>query len=398
MTRAIDRDWRHFRKVIDGRLRKELKKFFSTGKFVTKRAKNGKMAWTLPRIELPHIVYGEGNGGIGRGPGQKGDVIGRDPKKGDDGGPGQEEADGITVNVDLTDVLMFAKDELQLPDMKPKPNDTFKDVKIRYNNISLTGPESLRHNRRTMLRAMQRLACTGEADKLHLLPGYSEPVRLITPINSDKRYRQYQEFWEPSSNAVIMFGRDGSNSVDQYRCEIISDICWWIDAWIRQFYENVERCYFWHDVNAKEVDEDTFYKYRYGGGTNCSSCLKLMAKQFESRFQPSKWNIYCFYFGDGDNVTDDNPVFAQTLKESFPPEVCNLFGFTQVVCWNYNNSLKKYLDGNLEKLPNFRSTSVGKEDSPNRFGTWTAPTMSDDERNEAVKRAIRYMLGAKAKN
>jgi hypothetical protein len=395
MPRNIERDHKHFRDIIGGRLRKELKKFFSSGKFVTKRGKNGRMSITIPKIDIPHIVYGESDTGIGRGPGKPGDVVKKDPQ-GQEGDAGQDEGEGIQVNVDMEYILQFMKDELKLPDMAPKPNETFEEIKIKYNDIALTGPESLRHNRRTMLQALKRLAATGGLDTLHQIPGFAHPVKLITPINSDRRYRQYKEIKIPSSNAVIMFGRDGSASMDQWKCDVVSDMCWWIDLWIRSFYDKVERCYFWHDTVAQEVDEEKFYKYRYGGGTTCSSCPKLMAKQFENRFPPNKWNIYCFYFTDGDNWHDDNSEFVETIRRYFPPDICNLFAITQVMAWNYNGSLKRYSDDNLKGLPNYRSVSIGTEESPDYDGgNFTAsPNMSDDERNEAVKRAIKTLLGA----
>ena len=111
-----------------------------------------------------------------------------------------------------------------------------------------------------MLEALKRLAMSGDMDKLHYLPDVREPIRMITPINSDRRYRQYTEIKIPSSNAVIFFARDCSGSMDDYRCDVVSDMSWWIDCWIRRFYDRVERCYFVHDTEAEEVDEDTFYK------------------------------------------------------------------------------------------------------------------------------------------
>ncbi len=391
MPRNIERDWKLFRDIIGGRLREALKKFFSTGKFVTKRGKNGKMIITIPKINIPHIVHGQGDEGIGRGPGQKGDVIGRDKEEGD-ASAGQEEAEGIIVNVDMEFILQFLKEELHLPDLKPKSSQTFEDTIIKYNDISLVGPESLRHNRRTLLQALKRLAASGELGKLHHIPGHKDPIKLITPINSDKRYRQYKEIRIPSNNAVIMFGRDGSASMDQYKCDIVSDMCWWLDLWIRRFYEKVERCYFWHDTVAQEVDEEKFYKYRYGGGTTCSTCPKLMAKQFENRFPPDKWNIYCFYFTDGENWSEDNAIFVDTLKKQFPPGICNIFAITQVMCWNYSSSLKQYVDG--QEMPkNYRSVSIGGEYTPDYSSVWSSPSLSDDERNEQIKKALKYLLG-----
>jgi uncharacterized protein len=394
MPRAIEEDHKHFRDVIDGKLRKELQKYVKTNKFVRLRSKGGKATFSLPSIDIPHFVYGEGETGIGRGPGKKGDVIKRDPKKGKGNEAGDDEGEGILVNVGLEYFLDELQKELKLPNIKPKPTQTFEDIKIKYNDISLTGPESLRHNRRTLLQALKRQAATNELDKLYYVPGVTDPMRIIKPINSDRRYRQYKEIKIPSSNAVIMFGRDGSISMDEEKCEIVSDIAWWIDVWIRRFYEKVERCYFWHDVAAKEVDEETFYKYRYGGGTECSSCFKLMAKQFEDRFRPDKWNIYCFYFTDGENRTEDNPVLLDSLIKQFPSDICNLFGITQVLASDYSNSIKEYLDKEKDKLPNVKTVSVGPEKSVDFSSDWgsSSSKMTEEERNESIKKAIKALL------
>lgn len=393
MPRAIEEDHKHFRDVIDGKLRKELQKYIKTNRFVRLRGKNGKATVSIPTIDIPHFVYGEGETGIGRGPGKKGDIIKRDPQKDDGHEAGEDEGEGILVNVGLEYFLEELQKELKLPNLKPKPTQTFEDIKIKYNDISLTGPESLRHNRRTILQALKRQAAANDLDKLYYIPGSTDPMRIIKPINSDRRYRQYKEIKIPSSNAVVMFGRDGSISMDEEKCDIVSDMAYWIDAWIRRFYEKVERCYFWHDVAAQEVDEEYFYKYRYGGGTQCSSCLKLMAKQFENRFPPEKWNVYCFYFSDGENQYNDNPVFNESLAKDFPPTVCNLFGITQVLCYNYSNSLKESVDKESEKLPNVKTTSIGTEKTVDfSSGDWSAPKFSEDERNEAIKQALKTLL------
>jgi uncharacterized sporulation protein YeaH/YhbH (DUF444 family) len=296
MPRKIEEDHKDFRDVVSGRIRKALKKFVKSGSIFKNRGKNGKVSISIPRIDIPHIVYGENNSGVGRGNAKPGDVIGKDDPKGQGKGKqaGQDEAEGIMINLDMEEVLKFMQDELSLPNLKPKEQECIDEVKIKYNNISLIGPESLRHTRRTMLQALKRLCSTGEIHKRHIVPGFKDPVSLITPINSDKRYRQYKEVKSPSSNALIIYARDGSGSMDQSKCDIVSDMAWWLDTWIRRFYKRTERMFIWHDVAAQEVSEDKFYKYRFGGGTLCSSALKLASKQFENRFPPNKWNIISF--------------------------------------------------------------------------------------------------------
>jgi hypothetical protein len=388
MPRRIDEDHRDFHDVYSGRKRKELKKYIKNGSIFRRRGKNGKIVLTIPKIDIPHIVYGDsGSGGIGRGEGDKGKTIGKDDqseKKGNKAG--QDEGEGIEIAVDMEEVLQFMQEELKLPDMKPKPSDTYDEIIKKYNNISLVGPESLRHNSRTLKQALKRQCADGSIDKLHQIPGFAHPIKLITPINSDKRYRQFNEIKLPSSNAVVFFARDGSASMDQQKCDIVSDMSWWIDIWIRKFYKRVEHVYVWHDTQAKEVDEKKFYKYRYGGGTTCSSALKLISKTFESRFNPSKWNIYLFYFTDGENWDGDNEVFVKTLKEEFSPRTVNMIGITQILAYNYDGSLKQYVDKNT-----FENLKTAQVSIPTHSSSLVQ--MAEEDRNYQIKNAIIDLLG-----
>ena len=340
-------------------------------------------------MDIPHIVNGENDKGTGRGKGKKGDII-KKGKKDDGSGNGkggQREADGIMISIDMEEVLKYLQDELQLPDLKPKPNETFEEEEIKYNDIAKTGPESLRHNRRTMLQALKRLSSTGDINKLHKVPGFDVPIKMITPINSDKRYRQYKIIKKPSSNAVVFFARDGSASMDQYKCDIVSDMCWWIDIWIRRFYKRVESCYIWHDVTAQEVNQNKFYRYRYGGGTVCSSAFDLISKQFDNRFPPHKWNFYIFYFTDGENG-ENNDNFIKILKEKFPPETVNLVAITQVMAYAFQGSLKESVDlavSSDPKLSNIRTTAIANSAG---YGQLT-----DDDRDAQTKQAIIDLLG-----
>ena len=268
---------------------------------------------------MPHIVYGENNSGVGRGKGEKGDIIGDDGKQSGKGKAGQGESEGITIQLNLEDVLKFMQNDLELPNLKPKENGTFEEIRIKYNSISLNGINALRHTRRTMFQALKRLCSTGEINNLYQVPGIKDPVKLITPINSDKRFRQYKEIKVESSNALVIYARDGSGSMDEEKCNIVSDMCWWIDCWIKKFYTKTERLFLWHDIAAHEVDEEKFYNYRFGGGTTCSSVFKLAAKQFEDRYPPQKWNIYMFYFTDGENWNDDSNILIESINNTGLP-------------------------------------------------------------------------------
>lgn len=394
MPRRVEEDHKDFRDVVSGKIRKALKKFVKSGQIFPRRGKNGKISISIPKIDIPHIVYGNSDEGVGRGPGKEGDVIGNDPKKGKGNGAGQGESEGIIINLDLEEVLKFLQDELQLPNLKKKPNEIYDEVKIKYNNISLIGPESLRHNRRTLMQTLKRQAAEGTLNNLKYVPGLVDPVRVLQPINEDKRYRQFNEIKIPSSNALIVFARDGSGSMDAAKCDIINDMAWWIDVWIRRFYDRVDRLYVWHDSAAMEVDEEKFYKYRSGGGTTCSSALKFITKQFENRYPPNKWNIYVFYFTDGENWDDDNNHFIETLANEFGPNVVNFTGITQILAYNYQGSVKEEVDNAIKtgKLNGdyVRTASIGVNNS--KF-PYIQPSLSEEARNEQIMEAIKTLLG-----
>ena len=133
MPRRITEDHNQFRDVVSGKIRKGLKKFIKSGQIFKNRGKNGKISINIPRIDIPHIVYGDNPSGVGRGGGKKGDVIGKDDDKNNKAGQG--DAEGITINLDLEEVLKFMQHELELPDLKPKENGTFEDVKINHTKI-----------------------------------------------------------------------------------------------------------------------------------------------------------------------------------------------------------------------------------------------------------------------
>jgi len=403
MPKRIQEDHKKFRDVVSGRTRRELKRLIKSGSIVRQRPKGGKMSIAIPEIEIPRFVFGDNGSGVGRGPGEEGDVVGRDPQqgKGKGGKAGSDPAEGINIQIDMDDVLKFMQDELELPNMLPKPNETFEEVRIKYNDISKNGPESLRHTRRTMLEALKRLAMTGKLDDKQMVPSSKVPIKLITPINSDRRYRQYTEEKIPTSNAVIFFARDCSGSMDDFRCDIVSDMAWWIDCWIKKFYTKVDRCYYVHDTRAQEVNEEEFYTYRYGGGTMCSSAFRAIADQLENRYPPEAYNVYIFYFSDGDNWGGDNEKMVKIMKEELGPHRINMIGISQICSWRYQDSIKEYIDASLNtgELDStyVRTAYVGPEEKASDdnygFGHWGYnPDLPEEARNEQIIKAIHRLL------
>ena len=83
-------------------------------------------------------------------------------------------------------------DELQLPRIEPKGNATIAQNKYRYNSVRKTGPESLRHFKRTYVQALRRQIATGQ---------YSVRRPHVIPVKDDKRYRSWSQVSEPQKCA-----------------------------------------------------------------------------------------------------------------------------------------------------------------------------------------------------
>ncbi len=403
-TKKIRGDHSRFRKIINGKLNERLKKFIKTGHILKMRPNGkGKVSVPIHQIDQPRFRYGKEDKGIGRGPGKPGDVLDKDWEPGH--GPDATDAGhgGILVDVDLEDVIAEMEEELRLPRMKPKNSNTYESLKTTYNDISKTGPRSLVHNRRTIKQAMKRGIAEGTWGKKVLLPGCTIPIPQLNIINKDFFFRQWNQIKIPKANALIVFGRDGSGSMDDFKCNIVSDLAFWIETWIKRDYERSETLYLWHDTEAKEVSQYDFYHERHGGGTICSSVLQLIKDLIKIKYSPEMWNIYFFYFGDGDNFRKDNDNFLELLldkKKTALQECLNMMGIVQILSSDWEGSLRQHIDDNVEKFDStdwIRTTSVGgnkgDDDEEIYYGGMT------DERDERIdmemKRAIIDMLGTK---
>jgi uncharacterized sporulation protein YeaH/YhbH (DUF444 family) len=398
-TKKIRGDHARFRKLINGKINERLKKFIKTGHILKMRPNGkGKMSVPIPQIEQPQFRFGKMKEGIGRGKAKPGDVIDREWEPGFGPDAGEEGTGGMFVDVDTEDVLNEMERTLRLPRMKPKNSNTFEATKTTYNDVSKTGPRSLVHKRRTIKKAMKRGIAEGTWGKKVLLPGYSAPVPILNIRNDDFLYRQWNQVKIPRANCLIVFGRDGSGSMDDFKCNIVSDLAFWIDMWISREYEKSETLYLWHDTEAKEVSRDDFYHLRHGGGTICSSALTLLEKLIKLKYSPEKWNIYYIYFGDGDNFRKDNPQVLEMLLKLEP--CLNMAAICQVLASDWEDSLKKHIDENVEKFQStsfIRTTSVGGDkgfkDDDDLASSWFG-SERDERLDEEMKQALIDILGA----
>ncbi len=321
MARRIERDNTRYREIIKGRVRKELKKYISHSELLGRKGKN-LVSIPIPRVDIPHFRFDPGGQeGVGQGEGDVGDVIGRgQPGEGSGAGAGNQPGTHIMeVELTLEELAQLLGEVLELPHVEPRGKDHLFSRKDRYTSIRRTGPETLRHFKRTYKHALKRQIASGS---------YDPKKPHIIPIREDKFYRSWKEYPEPQANAVIIYMMDVSGSMGREQKDIVRTEIFWIETWLRSQYHNTVTRYIVHDVRAQEVDQHTFYHLRESGGTAISSAYLLADQVIDQDYPLENWNIYAFHFSDGDNWNDDVERACHALRQMLPK--VNLFGYGQV--------------------------------------------------------------------
>ena len=317
MILNIENDLNRFKKIVRGQLRKDLKRYMSSGELIGKQGKNI-VSIPLPRVQIPRFRYGKNEtGGVGHGEGDQGQPMdGEGQQAGDQ--PGQHM---LEAEITMEELAQILGEELALPRIEPKGQKDISSERDRYTGIARIGPESLRHNRRTYREALKRQIASGT---------YNARSPVVIPVKEDRRYRTWKTKSEPQSAAVILYMMDVSGSMGNEQKEIVRLEAFWIDTWLRHNYKNVEARFIIHDAVAREVPRDVFFRTRESGGTLISSAYKLALKIIEEEYDPSEWNIYPFHFSDGDNWSASDTRACMDLLEQHLLPVSNQFSYGQV--------------------------------------------------------------------
>ncbi|MFQ5806965.1 MAG: DUF444 family protein, partial [Phycisphaerae bacterium] len=320
-----------------------LRKFLTRGELI---GKEGKHLISIPirGIDLPHFRYGDNHdAGVGQGDGKPGDQLGEGDGRSSTGGtePGRHI---LEVDVTLDELADILGEELQLPRITPKGKHTITTIKDRYSSIRQSGPESLRHFKRTFRRALRRMIMSGAYDP-------DNPIIIFE--RGDKLYRSWKPVKKPHTNAVIVYMMDVSGSMGYEQKELVRLEAFWIDAWLRRNYEGIDSRFIVHDVHAKEVDRETFFHLREDGGTKISSAFKCCRELLDKHYNAEEWNTYLFHFSDGDNSSEsDSRECCKVLQEVLLPQA-NQFGYCQVASaygsGNFINVLREQL-GEAENM------------------------------------------------
>jgi len=316
----IEQDHGRFRQIVRGRIKKELRRYISRGELIGKQGEK-LISIPVPSIDLPNFRFGENQGGVGQGEGDAGTPV---DGQGEAGAGQAGDAPGshlLEVEISLEELARMLGEELELPRIEPRGKRSVVSQRDRYRSVRRTGPESLRHFKRTYRKALRRQLASGTYDPRN---------PRIVPIREDRLYRSWTETEEPQANAAVIYMMDVSGSMGDEQKEIVRIEAFWIDTWLKSQYKRVETRYIVHDAAAREVDSHTFYHLRESGGTKISSAYELCRRVLEEDYPADEWNLYPFHFSDGDNWGGgDTEVCVKLLQETLLPAV-NQFSYGQV--------------------------------------------------------------------
>ncbi|OGN07290.1 MAG: hypothetical protein A2750_03165 [Candidatus Yanofskybacteria bacterium RIFCSPHIGHO2_01_FULL_45_42] len=353
MVLNIEKNHQRFRQIVHGKIKKELKKYITNSELIGKKGKQI-ISIPVPRIDLPRFRFDPNQtGGVGQGDGDIGTVLGPAGPQGSGKAGDQPGAHILEVEISLEELAQMMGEELELPNIQPRGKKNISSEKGKYTSIARSGPKSLRYFKRTYKEALKRQIASGTYN-------FENPV--IVPVREDERYRTWKLVEVPESNAVIIYMMDISGSMGTEQKEIVRLEAFWIDTWLRSQYAHIELRYIVHDAVAKEVDHDTFFYIREGGGTKISSAYKLCSQMIKEQFPVNDWNIYLFHFSDGDNRDNDDTINSLVIIETELLPVANLFCYGQVKSAYGSGDFMGEMEAEIGKEPNVAISKINSTD------------------------------------
>jgi sporulation protein YhbH len=253
-------------------------------------------------LELPRFRYDYGRNkhvGQGEGGSRPGDrVPGRGRPAGDQPG-----VDYVEAEIALDDLAALVFEDLGLPNLTKKQAETIDASTLAYNEVARRGQMANLDKRRTVRQNIKRNALRGRP-------------RFAGVSDDDLRFRIAVPEVKRETNAVIVAMRDVSGSMGEFEKYVSRSFYFWMLRFLRTKYERVQVAFVTHHTEAKEVDEETFFKLGESGGTKASAAYELALRIVRARYDPARWNVYPFHFSDGDNWGDtDNRRCVQLVEE-----------------------------------------------------------------------------------
>tara|TARA_Y100000034_G_scaffold59644_1_gene72495 strand:- start:13403 stop:14551 length:1149 start_codon:yes stop_codon:yes gene_type:complete len=343
--KRIDNDNHRFKQIIKGKIRKNFQKYIKnhalTGKEGDKIVKI-----PVPEIELPKLRYDtKQTGGVAQGPGDVGDVLGKDNEANEGEGSGEagnnESKHTFDAELTIDELASMLGETLELPNIEPKEKcGQTKTTSKKYISVNKFGPEGLRIFKRTYKKALLRTIASGEYH-------HDDPKsQIIIPRQEDKFYKYAKEIKKPDVKVAVFYIMDVSGSMNDKKREIVRTICYWIDLWLQKnYHDKIENRYIIHDTKAIEIERESFYKVNTSGGTIISRALQLCDNIINEDYDPNIWNIYIFQFSDGDSWGQDDNIISSKLIFKLKRKV-NQYNYCEI----NTSSARDTFIGTLERI------------------------------------------------
>jgi uncharacterized sporulation protein YeaH/YhbH (DUF444 family) len=165
------------------------------------------------------------------------------------------------------------------------------------------------------------------AARMGTLRARATRIPYIDPI--DVRYRQFEPAPRPIARAVMFCLMDVSGSMTEGMKDLAKRFYLLLHLFLQRRYRHVEVVFIRHTHEAKEVDEETFFRSPETGGTVVSTAFEEMLKVMAARYSPADWNIYVAQASDGDNTAADNDRTVALLTGQVLP-ACQYFAYLEV--------------------------------------------------------------------
>jgi uncharacterized sporulation protein YeaH/YhbH (DUF444 family) len=279
-------------------------------------------------------------------------------ERGHEGADSGEGEDAFQFTLTPDEYLDILFEELELPDLaktRLKDAETFRFARAGHSssgspaNLNLT-----RTLRRSLARrislgrpgAAELAALDADVAELEAAGEAGDPQRLeeararrdavfarmrriayIDPV--DLRYNRFEPTPQPNAQAVMFCLMDVSGSMTEGMKDLAKRFFLLLHLFLQRKYEHVDIVFIRHTSEAKEVDEETFFRSRETGGTVVSSALKEMRRIAEARYPASEWNIYAAQASDGDNYASDTSACLGLMDEEILPH-CQYFAYVEV--------------------------------------------------------------------
>lgn len=312
---AADRK-RHKQK-IDKALREGIKDVVADESIIGQDGKK-KVKIPVKGIKEYHFVYGENNqnkkaGSAGDKKIKRGQVLRKGGKKQKaQGKKGSDQAgdEYYEVEVTLDELAEYLFQDLELPDLEKKRFKFIKDHKPKRSGFRKKGMRSRLSKKETIKRKIRR-------KKMAIASGAFDPEsgERFPFHEDDLKYKHTKLKPQQNNSAVIFFLMDVSGSMTKDKKYMARSFYFLLYQFLRYKYDNIEVVFISHCTEAKEVNEDDFFKRGTSGGTVMSSALTMTKEIINKRYHPSSWNIYTFYSGDGENWSFDDEKTVNLFKD-----------------------------------------------------------------------------------